>query len=277
MGVVDHCLLHGLRLSGPDHPAILCAEESLTYGALTDRVSQFAAGLQAGGVAPGDRVALLLHDTPDFVAMHLAVMAVGAVTVAISTRSGADDLAQTLALVGPSAIVVDTDFGELAFYARSISAPAARLFWRDRELKAWKAQSAEPLRPVPCHPTDPAFWVMTSGTTGQPKAVEHSHESVGICAEFHRDLLGVTPADRMFATSRLHFAYALCNLLGTLRLGATNVMLERWATASAVAATMEQFAPTIVLSVPSVYHRLLHEKSAGNAGVPCGPPLRVGR
>src|SRR5262245_31465923 len=139
MGVVDYCLLHGLKVSGPDHPAILCVEESVTYGALVDRVSQFAAGLRAGGVVPGDRVALLLHDTPDFVAMHLAVMAAGAVTVAISTRSSPDDLAQTLALVGPSAIVADADFGELAFNAMSISAPAARLFWRDRELKAWKA------------------------------------------------------------------------------------------------------------------------------------------
>ena len=271
MDVVDYCLLQGLRVSGPDHPAILCAEETLTYGALTDRVSQFTDGLREAGVRPDDRIALLMNDTPDLVAAHLAAMAAGGVTVAISTRSSAEDLTQILALVGPAAVVADAEFSEMAAAAIAQSAPDAKLLRRDRELLDWKARPAALLRPVERDPSDPAFWVMTSGTTGLPKAVEHSHASVGICAEYHRDLLGVTPADRMFATSRLHFAYALCNLLGTLRLGATNVMLERWATAPAVAATMERFAPTIVLSVPSVYHRLLHE------GLPQKPAFRAVR
>jgi benzoate-CoA ligase len=271
MGVVEHSLLQGLQVSGPDHPAILCSEETLTYGALADRVSRFADGLRDAGVAPDDRVALLMNDTPDLVAAHLAAMAAGAVTAAVSTRSSAGDLTQILALVGPAAVVVDAEFAEMSAAALAKSAPGARLLRRDRELQAWKARPAAPLRPVARDPADPAFWVMTSGTTGLPKAVEHSHASVGICAEYHRELLGVTPADRMFATSRLHFAYALCNLLGTLRLGATNIMLERWATAPAVAATMERFAPTIVLSVPSVYHRLLHE------GLPQTPAFRAVR
>ena len=46
MNAVEYCLLHGLKLAGPEHPAILCAQESLSYGALAARVSQFAAGLR---------------------------------------------------------------------------------------------------------------------------------------------------------------------------------------------------------------------------------------
>jgi hypothetical protein len=44
MNAVEYCLLHGLKLAGPEHPALLCAQESLSYGALAARVSQFAAG-----------------------------------------------------------------------------------------------------------------------------------------------------------------------------------------------------------------------------------------
>ena len=50
MNAVEYCLLHGLKLAGPEHPAILCAQESLSYGALAVRVSQFAAGLREAGV-----------------------------------------------------------------------------------------------------------------------------------------------------------------------------------------------------------------------------------
>ena len=49
----------------------------LSYGALAQRVSQFAAGLREAGVKPGDRVGMLMLDTPDLVAMHLAAMADG--------------------------------------------------------------------------------------------------------------------------------------------------------------------------------------------------------
>jgi hypothetical protein len=42
MNAVEYCLLHGLKLAGPEHPAILCAQESLSYGALAARVGQFA-------------------------------------------------------------------------------------------------------------------------------------------------------------------------------------------------------------------------------------------
>ena len=54
-----------------------------------------------------------------------------------------------------------------------------------------------------------------------------------------------------------------------LRMGAGNILLERWATEKSVAETVERFAPTVLLSVPAVYHRLLE------AGLPQTPPFRA--
>src|SRR5260370_13246450 len=68
--------------------------------------------------------------------------------------------------------------------------------------------------------------------------------------------------DRLFATSRFHFAYAIGNMFAALRIGASNLLLERWATAPSVAETVERFKPTVMLSVPSVYHRLLAARLA---------------
>src|SRR6476659_8133632 len=89
MNAVEYCLLHGLKLAGPEHPALLCAQESLSYGALAARVSQFAAGLREMGVRPNDRVGMLMLDTPDLIALHLGAVAAGAVALAMSSRPSA--------------------------------------------------------------------------------------------------------------------------------------------------------------------------------------------
>jgi benzoate-CoA ligase len=257
MNAVEYCLLQGLAAAGPDHPAIACAEETVSYGALAARVAQFAAGLREIGVQPNDRVAMQMLDTPDLVALHQAAMAAGAVAVAVSSRTSADELKQILAVVQPAVMVVDAEFAADAERALVGLAPAAKLLRRDRELAIWKEATAGQLAPVARAPTDPAFWVMTSGTTGAPKAVEHCHGNVGICAQYYEQVLGASKADRLFATSRFHFAYAIGNNFASLRLGSTNILLERWATADSVAATAERFNPTILLSVPAVYHRLI--------------------
>jgi acyl-coenzyme A synthetase/AMP-(fatty) acid ligase len=271
MNAVAYCLLHGLKIAGPERPALVCAAETLSYGALAARVGQFAAGLRALGIGANDRVAMLMLDTPDLIALHLAVMAAGAIAVTISSRATAEELARILAIVRPAALLIDVEFEALASDALAAAAPGTKLLRRDRALAAWKAGPAAPLEPVARAPQDPAFWVMTSGTTGQPKAVEHRHGNVGICADYYRQVLGATADDRLFATSRFHFAYAVGNMFAALRLGAANILMERWATADSVQATVERFAPTILLSVPALYHRLLE---AGCAHTPAFRALR---
>jgi 3-hydroxybenzoate/4-hydroxybenzoate---CoA ligase len=257
MNAVEYTLLHGLAVSGADAPAVVSAGESLTYGALTARVSRYAAALRTAGLGSCDRVAMQMIDTPDLVALHLAVLAAGGVAVPISTRAGAEELRQTLAIIEPTILVVDQEFAPGAAGSIGVATPTTKLMLRERELFAWKARPEAGFAPDPREPGDPAFWVMTSGTTGQPKAVEHCHGSVGICAQYFEQVLGVTPGDGLFATSRFHFSYALGTMFAALRLGATNILLERWATAESVAASIERHAPTIVLSVPVLYHKLV--------------------
>jgi len=271
MNAVEHSLLHGLAVSGAEAPAVLSAGESLTYGALTVRVARFAAALRAAGLRPGERVAMQMIDTPDVVALHLAVMAAGGVAVPISTRANGEELRQTLAIVAPLMMVVDGEFAELAESSIGAATPTTKLMLRERELCAWKTRTETALAPYPRAPGDPAFWVMTSGTTGQPKAVEHCHANVGVCAQYFEQVLDAKPADRLFGTSRFHFAYALGTMFAALRLGATNILLERWATAESVAATVERHAPTVLLSVPALYHKLIQ---AGLAHTPAFRAVR---
>src|SRR5262245_58909215 len=143
MNAVEYSLLHGLAVAGPDHPALVSAEEELSYGALAARVSQFAAGLRAARVKPRDRVAMLLLDTPDIIALHLAAMAAGGIAVAMSSRAGAEELRHILQVVRPAVLVTEGEFAELAQSAVAAATPSAKVLRRERELAAWKKQPAE--------------------------------------------------------------------------------------------------------------------------------------
>src|SRR5690348_12002634 len=68
------------------HTALLCGEETLTYGELANRLRAASAALRAAGIAPGDRVLLLMRDTPQFAATWLGAVHAGAVPVALNNR-----------------------------------------------------------------------------------------------------------------------------------------------------------------------------------------------
>jgi 3-hydroxybenzoate/4-hydroxybenzoate---CoA ligase len=253
MNAAEYVLAGGLAVAGPDKPAIVSGEGTVTYGELVLRVSRFAAALRDHGMKPGDRVAMLMLDHFDLVAFYLAVIAAGGVAITVSTRATSDDLHHILAIVRPFAFVADSDFAPAV---EAAMAPGARLLLRERELRSWAQRSETKFVSCPRRPDDPAYWVMTSGTTGQPKAVEHRHDNVCACTDYLVHALAATAADRLFPTSRLNFAYALGAMFGTLRLGATLILHERWPTPPSVAATVELHRPSIVLSVPTLFHKL---------------------
>ena len=261
MNAAEYVLAGGLAVAGPDKPAIVSGDGAVTYGALALRVSRFAAALREAGMKPGDRVAMVMLDHSDLVAFYLAIIAAGGVAITVSTRATNDDLRHIFAIVRPFAVVAESDFAPAV--AAGIT-PDAKLFLRERELRSWAQRPETDFVSCAREPDDPAYWVMTSGTTGQPKAVEHRHDNVCACTDYLLHGLAATAEDRFFPTSRLNFAYALGAMFGALRLGATLILHERWPTPPSIAATVELHRPSIVLSVPTLFHKLCESEFAPN-------------
>ena len=211
MNAAKYVLAGGLAVVGPHKPAVVNGGVSISYGDLAVRVSRFAGALREAGMKPGDRVALFMLDHSDLVSMYLAVIAAGGVAVAVSTRATGDDLRHILAIIRPFAVIAESDFAPAI---TTSMAPNAKLFLRQRHLRSWMQRSETELVPCVRRPDDPAYWVMTSGTTGQPKAVEHRHDNVFACTDYLVRGLAATSADRFFPTSRLNFAYALGAMFG---------------------------------------------------------------
>ena len=121
------------------------------------------------------------------------------------------------------------DSGARLFLVADEQTPQARSLAGDGciPLSRWRAaQAAGSLSPLQLAAEDPAFWLYSSGTTGRPKGIVHTHKDVLPAGQAMREVLGLQAGDTVVCTSRLFFAYGLEHgLLGTLSIGATAVLL----------------------------------------------------
>lgn len=245
-------------LAGSD--AILCGDRALTYGQLDSLACQFGNGFRASGLGRGDRIVFVLKDTPEFVAAYLGAMKIGAVPVAFSTRAPAADIDYVIQDSGCSLLMIEPDrAGEVSSSCLIETDPAEFALDRPAELVSETMS-----------PEDPAFWFYTSGTTGRPKAVVHSQRTIPVADLHLKESLSVGPGDRIFTTSKMFFAFALCHsLLGALRLGATMILHEDWPDARDIAAVVDRFRPSLFLCVPTLYRNLLQAGLAAGEGFGC--------
>jgi len=233
-------------------PAFRYRGDALTYADVAALANRAGNGLRARGVSAGDRVALLLPDSPAFVATFLGAQRIGAVPVTLSTFLGADDYAYLLEDSGARVTVVDP--------SAPTKATVAGIAFDD--LVA--GQSAT----LPPHPTsqdDMAYFQYSSGTTGKPKGVVHTHGSGSQPAQLHgRWVAGVGPDDVMFSVPRLFFSFGLNNsLLVPLYHGASAVLEPARPDAQRVLDVIARERPTLFYNVPTGYAAILTAVESG--------------
>jgi acetyl-CoA synthetase len=156
-----------------------------SYGALDEAAARFAGALGATGIGRGDRVAVLLSQSPETLIAHLGALRLGAVSLPLFTLFGEDALAFRLRDSGARAAVTDAANLDRLL---ALDTPDLQAVWctgpgRARSFSE-DIQTARPARMAPTAADDPAMLIYTSGTTGSPKGALHAH----------RFLLGHLPA-----------------------------------------------------------------------------------
>ncbi len=175
----------------PNREALVCGSQRLTYGELAAQAETLAGALARLGVGPGERVATLLPPGWPFVALFLAVAGLGAVLVPLNPPLRRRQLAQILMEVEPAALAVGggpglSEMRETAYALVREALPGCRLIAAEggeggdvtleRLLAMGVGIPGGGERPA--SPDDLALILYTSGTTGSPKGVMHSHRGL---------------------------------------------------------------------------------------------------
>ena len=246
-------------------PAFIDARLSLTYGELaraTRRMGNLLAGLD---VPPEARVALIMHDTVDWPVAFWGALRAGVVPVAINTLLGtaqyeymlADSRAQALIVSDALLPVVEPCLGNLP-HLRHVVVSGERAAKHPSFADLLAGASAEFETADTCA-DEVAFWLYSSGSTGNPKGTRHVHSSPMVTADtYGRQVLGIRQDDIVLSAAKLFFAYGLGNSMTfPMSVGATAILLAERPTPAAIFALFRQHQPTIFFGVPTLYAAIL--------------------
>ncbi|BBZ24496.1 class I adenylate-forming enzyme family protein [Mycolicibacter hiberniae] len=193
-------------LSGTSTAVLAFEDRQLQLSEIDARAEALAAVLAADGVRAGDRVAVMSSNRPEFVIAVRAIWRLGAVAALISPAWKRDEVAHALALAQPGYALGDhpvlAELMPMRHLDDITTTPAGR----------WAGD------PPPAG--SDALLVFSSGTTGMPKAVRHTHASLAAAVEHWRDALGLSAADRLQVATPPSHILGLLNIATALSVGA---------------------------------------------------------
>ncbi|KAB2849507.1 MAG: benzoate-CoA ligase family protein [Hyphomicrobiaceae bacterium] len=255
-------------------PAFIDPRRRLTYAELMQRCDRFANALPRLGIAREQRIVMIMLDTVDFPSVFWGAIKAGVVPVPLNTLLPAETWRFMIEDSRAEAVVISPELLERA-------APALEEVARRRHLHVVVAgdtpptgrigleqllASSEPKAAAADTDADEvAFWLYSSGSTGQPKGTRHLHASPAHTAKwFAGDVLNFTENEVVFSAAKLFFAYGLGNGMSfPMYFGATTVLLPDRPTPEAVLAIMRAQQPTIFCAVPTLLAAMLSGQGLG--------------
>jgi len=270
-----------------DKVAVVAEGRVYTFRALRDLSNRFGNAVRGLGVGQGDHVLLRLGTNLPCMIAILGSMKVGAVPIPTSPllreheteiilrNSDAVAAVSTPELVGPIEAVRE----------RCPTLEHVILVGGGGDL-AWERlleQASGALTPEATHRDEPAFTVYTSGTTGEPKGVEHAHRWIIATGDpITKVMMRLGPDDVCFQPQDWSFIYALgCNFLFPFHAGASVVLPSGRFDPEEALVTIERHRVTVFCAVPTIYRMILNAhgpESRGRfgslrMGVSAGEPL----
>jgi len=183
--------------------ALVFEDQHYSLAQLSALADGLAASLRGRGVTAGDRVALMASNRPEFVAALHGIWRLAATVVLISPAWKRDEVEHALALTNPSDAVGD----------HAVLAELMPMLHLDEPITPGEAVFGSP-------PADAdAVLAFSSGTTGLPKAVRHTHASLHAAVRHWRDALGLTARDRIQIATPPSHILGLLNIETALQTG----------------------------------------------------------
>jgi long-chain acyl-CoA synthetase len=240
-------------------------EVEITWGEYGERVTRIAGGLAASGIDAGDVVALMLTNRPEHCLVDTAAMHLGATPFSVYATCPVDEIAWLLDK--SEARVV---FTEPAFAERVLAAASKTTGVREVVLVEGNADGARTLGELEATPPRAGFdfdaaWrsvspdspitlIFTSGTTGEPKGVQHTHSSILYMLRSLNQVSPVSPGGRV--VSFLPMAHIAERFISHYSSMAFGYSITTVADLKTLASVLPEVRPTRIFAVPRIYEKL---------------------
>ena len=251
--------------------AFVDPERSLTYQQLQVYSNKLANVLGAMKVGREQRIAMLMLDTIDFPIVFFGALRAGVVPVCMNTlltREQSEYMledcrAEVLFIAAPLLDVVGPVLEGLEFLKHVVVVGGQKGTHRYLPFEKLLKDAGDEFKTAKTCKDETAFWLYSSGSTGDPKGVRHVHTSLMYVAEnYGKNLLGVEHDDICFAAAKLFFAYGLgAGMAVSLSVGATTVLLPDRPTPESVLHMLKTYNPTIFFGVPTLYAAMLADEN----------------
>ncbi len=293
--LADYWLFDRLREGKGDKPALLFGDRSWTYGEVAELSRGFARSLVNAGILPGERVYIVLPDTPAFAWSIFGTLLAGAVVAMGNPIAPTEDLGHVVDYLSP-AVVVTTPAVAEALAPKLRDMPVRRILLSPFAATGDDPEAHQPsLASVPgsqclahfiaqgvaspevrlpkIHRDDQAIWLFTSGSTGKPKAAMHTHRDFAFNTQvFAKRTINMRESDVTVSVPRLFFGYATgTNLWFPFAVGATVGLFSERPTAESITAAITRYKATVVTNVPTMLGKILdlddERRARGEAGI----------
>ncbi len=237
-------------------------EQQWTYAELDARASRIATGLEAEGVRPGDRVAIIMSNLPEHVASWYGIAKAGAIPVDVNYILADEEWTFILDDCEPKAILTDMRFGErvAGVAGRVSSRPVVFVARREGDLGDGALEDlgrgTGPRPAMDRDPDDVAVLAYTSGTTGYPKGVMHSQRILEFQMGTLQETNGLNHDDVIACATPIFPMHGYLTQPGiSVHVGATLLLMDRFdpavfsAKSRAYPITCATFAPAMVVAL----------------------------
>jgi O-succinylbenzoic acid--CoA ligase len=256
----------------PDQDALVGEEGSMSYAELEARTARLAGGLTALGVAPGERIAMLIGNRFAFVEVLLACQRIGVIAVPLNIRQPAPEIAFATNQCGASAVVFDADLADRLPAESDMPTVRVRLSVYGDAANATRLEDlvdSEPVETEVVREEDCAVILYTSGTTGRPKGAMLTHLNI-VHSTLHFALsMEFEAGDRnLLAVPASHVTGLIANIATALARGGAIVFLRQFKAADCLA-LIERERVTHTLIVPAMYNLFLLDPAFDSYDLSC--------
>jgi acyl-CoA synthetase (AMP-forming)/AMP-acid ligase II len=251
----------------PDEPALISLQACWTWRELDRDADRLAGNLLALGLRPGDRVASLLPNRCMAEVLYIACIRAGLVATPLNYRYMAPEIDHALRVSEASVLVAHGERdGDIALSDVASQLPLGRIAYGagsdgPASLEAMIARELPAMELPAVDPAAPAFIFFTSGSTGSPKGVTHSCETIGWIAASTAAGLAFTPNDTFLTASSLSHEGGVGFSFAALSAGAS-VAIARHFDPDEYLPLLRRVCPTVIWILPAALVRLVEDQGA---------------